>query len=133
MLRYDSDADALSVQRQVVCDRCGLRRLTHHPLARIHHCCSAPPAGPGTELHNLVAELGITPTATCGCEAMRRQMNDWGPAGCREHREEILAHLRTAYDEASVATKMKAGVLVLAKWLPLTLEGLLDEAIRRAE
>lgn len=89
--------------------------------------------GPGTELHKLIAELGITPTPTCPCEQMRLRMNAWGPAGCREHREEILAHMRTAYDEASVVTKLRAGVLALAKDLPLTLAGLLDEAIRRAE
>jgi hypothetical protein len=126
------------------CTDCGL--ITNHvPNDRIFHNCPAkpgeplpppePPApthGPGTELHNLIAELGITPTASCGCEAMRQQMNRWGVEGCRENRAEIMAHLQKAYDEASLIEKATALANAAAKRLPKSLERLLDEALRRS-
>lgn len=64
---------------------------------------------------------------------MARQMDEWGPAGCREHKEEILAHLRKAYSKTDWATVLKAGMIALAQGLPLTIEGLVDLAIERAE
>lgn len=100
--------------------------------------------GPGTELHKLIAELGITPTASCGCEAMRQRMNAWRAEGCKSHREEILSHLQTAYQ----ATDLEAVFLAALRgathpWLirrinPLHpiesgLAALFDEALRRAQ
>lgn len=121
-------------ERIVKCDACGYERITRWPVANVHHRCHATPEnGPGTELHKLIAELGLTPTASCCCEAMQQKMNAWGPGGCREHREEILAHLRTAYSKTDWPTKLKAGALAIAQGLTLTLDGLLDEAIQRAE
>jgi hypothetical protein len=52
------------------------------------------PTGPGTELKRILAMLGITDTSGCGCADMLRRMNRWGVAGCREHRQEIVDHLR---------------------------------------
>lgn len=97
--------------------------------------------GVGTELHKLLAELGITPDSSCPCEAMRQKMNAWGPAGCREHREEILAHLRTAYSQTdwpTVFAACLAGIGMVWKINPLHpiesgLAALLDEASERAE
>lgn len=90
-------------------------------------------AGPGTELHKLIAELGITPDASCGCEAMRQKMDAGGVEWCKEHRDEILAHLQTAYKSTDWATYLQAGLRSLGHLGPFTLGGLLDEAIRRAE
>lgn len=70
-------------------------------------------------------------------------MNAWGPAGCREHREEILAHLRSAYQKTDWPTVFAAALLGTTHlWLvrrinPLHpiesgLAALLDEAIERA-
>lgn len=89
--------------------------------------------GPGTELHKLIAELGIQPDASCGCEAMGQKMDAWGPAGCREHRGEILAHLESAYSSTDWPTVLRAGTLAIARGLPKSLGGLLDLAIARAE
>lgn len=48
--------------------------------------------GPGDELHaSIVAWIGEEPTLSCGCGDRIRQMNSWGPDGCREHIEEIVA------------------------------------------
>lgn len=93
---------------------------------------SPPQHGHGTELHQLIAALGVQPDESCQCEQMRLRMNAWGPAGCRDHREEILAHLRAAYKKTDWPTVLKAGALAVAQGLPLTLEGLLDLAIERA-
>lgn len=93
-----------------------------------------PPAtGPGTELKKLIGDYGLVPTSSCSCEAMILQMNAWGIAGCQEHRAEILAHLRKAYKSTANFAKLSAGLIAIASGLPLTLEGLLDEALRRAE
>jgi hypothetical protein len=64
---------------------------------------------------------------------MQAKMDAWGPAGCREHRGEILAHLESAYSSTDWPTVLRAGTLAIAKGLPLTIEGLLAEAMRRAE
>jgi hypothetical protein len=90
-----------------------------------------PIEGPGTELKKILAELSITQTAACQCEAMVSQMNVWGP-DCREHCEEILTHLREAYDQASILTKLRAWGNAKMQGKPLTVEGLLDLAIERA-
>lgn len=47
-------------------------------------------AGPGTDLKRLLAKLGITPTAGCGCDALARRMDAMGIEGCREHFEQIV-------------------------------------------
>jgi hypothetical protein len=88
--------------------------------------------GPGTQLKLLLLSLGITPTASCDCEAMANKMDLWGPDGCRLRAAEIVAHLRQAYDEASVLTTIRAGANAVAQGLPKSLKGLLDLAIERA-
>jgi len=48
--------------------------------------------GVGTELERLFHTVRF---ATCGaCKALRDQMNEWGPDGCREHRDEIIDKLK---------------------------------------
>jgi glycosyltransferase involved in cell wall biosynthesis len=90
-------------------------------------------AGPGTELTAIFTELGITPKASCKCKAKAAQMDAWGIAGCREHRAEIMEWMREAYDTATWSEKATAAWNAMRKGLPLTLEGLLDLAIERAE
>jgi len=98
---------------------------THTPLP------PPPTNGPGTAIKSILSELGIQPTASCGCDAMVAKMNVWGP-DCNDHREEIEAHLRTAYDSADLATKLRAGANAIAQGKPLTISGLLDLAIERS-
>lgn len=80
------------------------------------------PSGPGTELKRILTRLGITETGGCGCTDMLRRMNAWGVAGCREHREEIIAYLRAKAAERG---------WVLTSALPVG--QLLDAAIYTAE
>lgn len=52
---------------------------------------SKPPAyGPGTELKALLAKFGIHASPTCGCNAMARKMDAWGPDESLNHLEEIV-------------------------------------------
>lgn len=98
-----------------------------------------PDRGPGTELKKMLAQLGAIRTAGCGCDEMISKMNAWGPGGCREHRSEIVAHLRAAYkdlDWSSAAKAVAAGALAAwsLKLNPIDpLGSLVDEAIRRSE
>lgn len=50
--------------------------------------------GPGTELKDIFANLGVNPAPSCDCNSMAVQMNQWGVEGCREHFEEIAQRIR---------------------------------------
>ena len=50
--------------------------------------------GPGDYLHDLILRwTGEGMTLGCDCKAWITKMNDWGPSGCREHLDEIVAHM----------------------------------------
>lgn len=95
------------------------------------------PGGPGTELTKLLKELGIRADGCGGCHDMAAKMDRWGPDGCREHRAEIVEHLREKAAKRKWTEKLTAAANAAAMglWLnPLDLYGsLADEAIRRAE
>jgi hypothetical protein len=59
-----------------------------------------PQHGPGTELKKLLAELGITNFAGCGCGNKMRQMNRWGVEGCRENFATIRGWIAEAQAKA---------------------------------
>lgn len=82
--------------------------------------------GCGDYLAQLLATLEQTKTAGCGCGPMLDKMNAWGPAGCREHRAEIVAHLVKQ-------SKAKSTELPFGLDLADLLGELVDEAIRLAE
>ncbi len=89
---------------------------------------STEPEPVGTKLKELFEELGVTPPSGCSCTAWINKMNGVGVKGCKgENRAEILAHLSNASKKASWLQMAKIG---LAGYL--TVESLLDEAIRRA-
>ncbi len=51
-------------------------------------------SGPGDYLHDAILSwVGEGPTRECGCTDRINQMNAWGPAGCREHLDEIVGWL----------------------------------------
>jgi hypothetical protein len=92
-----------------------------------------PPAeGPGTELKKILDALGIEPTNGCQCAARQAEMNIRGVEGCNRTRAELLGWLKEGYDESALTEKVAALAMALSKGLPLTIEGVLDEAIRRA-
>lgn len=95
-----------------------------------------PDAGPGTELKARLAELGITDTDDCGCDAKVCQMDRWGVAGCREHRRDIVGWLKAQQMRRGWGAKLTAAaVAVRQPWFRLLdpLGSLVDEALRRAE
>jgi hypothetical protein len=100
-------------------------------------CAKALPAGPGTELKKLLAELGLKPSAGCKCAAKARQMDKLGVSGCRERLEEITGWLREARGQASWLETIQAAAAVLTSGLkidPFDVEGsLVRLAIARAE
>lgn len=94
--------------------------------------------GPGTELINTLASLGITDRVNCECRKRAKQMNDWGPDGCLERREEIVGWLREGAAEytrwewqLAALLSVKAGLTFRLKWSD-PLPSLVDLAIRRA-
>lgn len=94
--------------------------------------------GPGSHLWRLLEGIGIKHSPTCKCVTLARQMNAWGPQGCKTHRAEIVENMRTnanAYGWETLATATAKAVLTGLAWRlnPLDLYGsLVDEAIRRA-
>lgn len=93
----------------------------------------APPAvGPGTELTAML-KLIVDDESCSMCGLRAAQMNAWGVAGCREHRTEIIDWLMVAANERGWMVKIQAGVRARRHCLPLSIGGLVDEAIRRAE
>jgi hypothetical protein len=87
----------------------------------------------GDALTALLREYGLAAKSTCSCKSWAGKMNEWGVAGCREHRAEIVAHLAEAYHAATWWDTFKAAGSAVYHSLPLTLGGMVDEAIRRTE
>lgn len=84
-----------------VCSRCGRPHLSRYDDAKfINRNCTddKPPAteGPGTELKNMLAVLGIKPTRSCDCDRHAMEMNERGADWCEENIETIVGWLREA-------------------------------------
>ena len=78
--------------------------------------------GPGTELKQLLSWFNINAKeGGCGCKSMQKKMDRGGPQWCRDHKEEILAHLEK---EAK-----KRGL----PFIRIAAEKLVNLAIRKAE
>ncbi|HYH69373.1 MAG TPA: hypothetical protein VD866_32060 [Urbifossiella sp.] len=108
------------------------------PVSAVARASGAGPAtrGVGSHLKLILNALGLGESASCGCASMRARMDGWGPAGCRQHRAEIEAHLRNEAREIGWVAKLRAGAAAVGQGLffsPIDpAPGLLDEAIRRA-
>ena len=103
------------------------------------HAITVATRGPGTELKRLLGSLGIEPAPDCTCLALARQMDTWGPAGCREHAAEIADGMRANATRYGWTDRLKAaagivlaGLAARVNWLD-PFPGLISEAIRRAE
>lgn len=118
------------------CDNCGYvsKRPYHTPPRKV---CSPEThrtvIGPGGALMGVLQRLGVRAGEGCQCAARAAAMNAWGPAGCRERKAEIVAWLREAYAETSWVAVLRAGGRAALLGMPLTIEGLVDHAIRLAE
>lgn len=123
------------------CVICGRELRDRKNVTAIKAVCRAsPPAdrpppdyGPGTEFMRLTNELGLRAKGGCGCNSLKDQMNRLGVEGCRREKGRLLAALGANAEKFSWLDKLRAGAAAIAGGLPLTLEGLLDEAIRRAD
>lgn len=93
-------------------------------------------SGPGTELKQLLAELGFRAKPDCGCEAKWRRMNEWGVGGCRANLDTILGWLTEAKNQAGWLETIRGAALAVTSGLqidPLDVEGsLVRIAIERA-
>ena len=81
----------------------------------------------------LFADLGITEREGCNCKGVAAEMDREGVAGCRRRRDYFLAQLDGNARLYSWWDKLKAGSLAVLSGAPLTLGGLFDEAVARAE
>lgn len=122
--------------RGIVC-RCGNRIQPGEAKADTRKRLPPAPAhGPGTELKQLLAELGITGVQGCGCDSKVATMNRWGVEGCRERFGEIRQWLVNSRGKASWAEAIRAAVAVVASGIevdPFDVEGsLVRIAIERA-
>lgn len=68
--------------------------LTRQPAPKL---VPAANTGPGTQLKILLAQFGIKSTATCGCNAKAKTMDEKGPEWCENNIDLIVSWLR---DEA---------------------------------
>jgi hypothetical protein len=95
-------------------------------------------SGVGSQLWRLLESLGVRHTSTCSCIALAQQLNDWGHAGCRLARAEIVERMRNnaqTYGWGTIAKAAGLAIVTGVAWKinPLDPYGsLLDEAIRRA-
>ena len=94
-----------------------------------------PANGPGRELEKMIGELNL-PSLGCGaCQELAKQMDLWGPDGCREHREHIVRDIRSRANKVKWWDKSKAALaLIREPWFDFIdpIGSMVDEAIRRA-
>lgn len=90
--------------------------------------------GPGSIMKKLMTELGFR--ACNRCNALASQMDEWGIAGCLEHKEVILTQLREHAKRVGWWEKCKAGVIAIKNGVfinPLDpASSIFDESMRRA-
>lgn len=91
-----------------------------------------PIRGPGAWLLRLFAEINVTPKPECHCSEYAAKMDAWGVEGCRERRAEIISHLKDDAAKYGLGEWAVAGWTAFWQGKPLSLGGLVDEAIRRA-
>ena len=95
--------------------------------------------GPGSQLWKIFSSLGIKHKADCSCLLLADIMNDLGPSGCREQREQLLKLMKKNKKKYGWSEFVTAGVKSLTTGMIFKvnpadpLPGLLDLAISRAE
>lgn len=95
--------------------------------------------GVGWRLEIILNGMNAKKVGGCNCNEMISKMNRWGITGCREHRAEIVEHLKAAYKETSWADFAAASAKAITSGLAFKINpldpfgSLVDEAIRLAE
>jgi hypothetical protein len=97
-----------------------------------------PGKGPGTELTNMLKEIGVAEKPGCDCKAKAEEMDKLGCDGCEQQFERIVKQIKAGQDRWSWSEKIKAAALSVKTGLAWKLNptdpipGLVKEAIRRA-
>jgi hypothetical protein len=97
---------------------------------------SGKPPGPGGHLYAMYTSWGLPHCSACA--KLAAKMDAWGPAGCRERLEEIIADIKSRKNMRKLIRDVTKAVLTGkvkrdALKMPLTIRGQVLEAIRRAE
>lgn len=83
------------------CRHCPNRAKTEHPEKVFAECrvAEVKQPGAGTHLKRLLAKLGITETAGCGCKNHAATMDRMGADWCEENLDTIVGWLREAAEK----------------------------------
>ena len=108
-----------------------IRSRPEHQQALAARLTGAIGHGPGTELVAILRKLGAPECDRC--KEYAQQMNRWGVEGCKALRQEIIDHLEVERRQLSFFQQMLAAGLAIRHGLPLTIPGLVDEAISQAQ
>ncbi|MGD9126798.1 MAG: hypothetical protein PVH19_05405 [Planctomycetia bacterium] len=88
------------------------------------------PRGPGDYLHAAILRLtGEDYQPGCGCDDMVHRMNAWGPAGCRDHINDIAQKILTE----AAARKKRWKLLTSLPGATLFIKLMIRSAIRKSE
>lgn len=114
------------------CPQCGatVRSRYSDPIKR-HRECKV--VGVGDHLFGIFRELGIKPASGCDCAKLRSEMNRLGADGCRDRSAGLVKRLQRNAAKYGLGEWAAAGWSALWQGKPLSLAGLLDLAIQRAE
>jgi hypothetical protein len=122
------------------CTRCGYLTVPIPNQGQaILRNCDVLPSGerrpePGTKLHEVLAEVGISGDDDCGCSAFAATMNAWGVEGCRANRQVIIQRLQDAAINHGWDAAIAAPSLLIKPWFNIVdpFGAIVDEAIRKA-
>ena len=94
------------------CSRCGVparvMNLRRHCPARRRGPC-----GPGCQLTKTFQWLGIRDDGTCRCIEYAALMNSWGPDGCEERLDGIVAHILEQAAKRSIILGLAPAAVVV--------------------
>ena len=91
--------------------------------------------GPGSHLKMILEEMGIESKPNCSCRGLMTLMDQRGVAWVKrpEKKAFLLSEMRDNLENYGWSERLRAGIIAAWNNLPLSLEGLFDEAIRRCE
>jgi len=95
--------------------------------------------GPGTELANMLRQMGIVSSGGCDCKARQATMDQWGVDKCRERIDEIVGWIEEGAPRWGWAERLKAAALAVVTGLAWQIDptdpyrSLVTIAIDRAE
>jgi hypothetical protein len=93
----------------LVCDVCGRPASCKEVRRNCYGFIGRRSPQTGEFLKRYIDLLGFEKKVGCKkCDEMLKQMNAWGPEGCRENRQKIIDHLKQAYKELTFTQMVMA-------------------------